>query len=259
MVLLGDIPIATKAIKLLDKREDVTIVGVVCKQQKRKYHNDPWNEAFVYNYVKRKKMPIMTIADLIKQYRKNDLDVAFSCRNSIILRRPFIELFQLGVVNMHGGLLPERRGLNISCHCLIQGDSQGGGTLHYIDDEGIDTGRIISRKTFEIEDTDTSYSVFQKTQKCLWEAFLENIDSILSGSAEGIDQKKYIDQGYHTKYFSGASLDDYRGICLDGMSLEELSRRVRGFDFPGHQPAFVLVKGRKIYLTTREFFKNERK
>jgi len=259
VVLLGDIPIATKALKLLHKKQNVDIVGVVCKEQKRTYHNDPWDEPFVYDYAKDNNLPIKTVNDLLEKYKKNDLDIAFSCRNSIILRKPFIELFRLGVVNMHAGLLPERRGLNISCHCIIQGDLQGGGTLHYIEDEGIDTGSIIAKNAFEIQNEDNSFSVFQKTQKCLWKAFVENIDSILSGTVKTVPQEEYIARGNCPMYFNRKSLEYYREISLEDMTPEELLRRVRGFDFPGHEPAFTVINGVKVYFTTREFYRTERK
>ncbi len=47
---------------------------------------------------------------------------------------------------------------------------KAGGTLHFID-EIIDSGNIIKREEFEIKDTDTSISLFQKNTtsfiKCL--------------------------------------------------------------------------------------------
>jgi hypothetical protein len=43
------------------------------------------------------------------------------------------------------------------------------------------------------------------------------------------------------------------------MTTVEIDRRVRAFDFPGHEPAHFLVDGRKVWLTTRgHLFEEER-
>ncbi len=47
---------------------------------------------------------------------------------------------KIGVLNAHGGILPEYRGMNVMEWSLLQGD-QIGVTVHFIDSK-IDTGQI---------------------------------------------------------------------------------------------------------------------
>jgi methionyl-tRNA formyltransferase len=155
---------------------------------------------------------------------------------------------------MHGGILPARSGLHIANHCIIEGDKQSGGTLHIIN-EAIDAGDLLAREFFDLESTDTSYTVYRKTQYALFKAFEDNIDSIAEETIEAIPQSVYIANGEKKEYFNKHAIDKRKEIDLTTISLEELDCRVRGLDFPGHESAFTMINGNRIYLTTQRFFK----
>src|ERR1700730_5573202 len=63
-----------------------------------------------------------------------------------ILRKQFLDVPRLGVINMHLGLLPEIRGMSSPEWSLLK-DVPVGVTVHYID-SGIDTGSILRRCEF---------------------------------------------------------------------------------------------------------------
>ena len=62
-----------------------------------------------------------------------------------IVRRPLLDLPRLGVVNIHPGLLPEFRGIQPYFWELAERHGRAGATLHLIEDETIDTGRVVAR------------------------------------------------------------------------------------------------------------------
>ena len=130
-----------------------------------------------------------------------------------------------------------------------------GGTLHYIDD-GIDTGPIIATKSFPIGPHDTAFDVFQMTQMSLWQVFLENIENIISDQELSTTQDSLIKLDCPPQYFGRQKLEYRRRVELE-LSPSELYRRVRGCDFPGHEPAYLEIFDKKIFLTTRSFFKSE--
>jgi folate-dependent phosphoribosylglycinamide formyltransferase PurN len=67
---------------------------------------------------------------------------------SVIYRRPVIDLFRLGILNPHIGLLPKYRGRSVMEWSIFMGDPVGI-TTFFIDD-GIDTGpQIILREEFD--------------------------------------------------------------------------------------------------------------
>lgn len=222
VIVFGDLPIATKIVQYLEKMKDVEI-GVVIGNE-RPHNNDPWKDVpLLIDYCLENNIEMYSMEGLLETYKPGELCLGLSCRFSKIIKQPVINLFDNGIINMHGGLLPEFAGLCSVNQTLIHNSKLGGGTLHYID-EGIDTGDIIRRCEFEIEDNDTAYSVFQKTQVVL-EKNLEEIN-------------------YNKK-----DLEKFRCLELKKMTEKEIELRVRAFDFPGYEPAYFLdSNGKKVYL-----------
>jgi Formyl transferase/Prenyltransferase and squalene oxidase repeat len=67
-----------------------------------------------------------------------------------LLRQPLIDLFRLGILNAHMGLLPAFRGVNITEWALLEG-ARVGCTVHWID-SGVDTGPILAMREVDIAD-----------------------------------------------------------------------------------------------------------
>ncbi len=83
-------------------------------------------------------------------------DAVLSVRYGKIFPKAFLAIPKRGVINLHSGLLPNYRGVLAVFRALSNGDQQVYGTLHHIDDNTIDTGRIIGTAALP---TDTSKSL----------------------------------------------------------------------------------------------------
>jgi len=79
-----------------------------------------------------------------EQFKSTQPDLVLSIRYGGILREAVIAVPRFGVLNLHSGLLPEYKGVMATFRAMLNGDEEIGMTLHYIDDSGIDTGRIIA-------------------------------------------------------------------------------------------------------------------
>lgn len=84
-------------------------------------------------------------------------DLILSVRFGLILKKPALEVPKLGVLNLHSGLLPQYRGIMATFWSMLRDESHIGCTLHRIQDEGIDTGDILSTHPIK---TDFSLSYF---------------------------------------------------------------------------------------------------
>lgn len=100
-------------------------------------------------------------------------DWSFVCSYSMILPKRLLELPPLGTINLHAGLLPEYRGANVLNWVLVNGESETGITVHYMD-EGIDTGDIILRERVPVAWDDTALSLQGKLTQ-LWPRLLERL------------------------------------------------------------------------------------
>ena len=83
--------------------------------------------SFVHNSSKTK--------NLLKKL-KPSLGLIFGSR---ILNKEIIEMFKVGILNLHPGLLPENRGLNTIQNAILKNIPQAV-TLHFINNE-IDMGK----------------------------------------------------------------------------------------------------------------------
>lgn len=247
VIVFGDLPIATKIVQYLEKMKDVEI-GVVIGNE-RPHNNDPWKDVpLLIDYCLENNIEMYSMEGLLETYKLGELCLGLSCRFSKIIKQPVINLFDNGIINMHGGLLPEFAGLCSVNQTLIHNSKLGGGTLHYID-EGIDTGDIIRRCEFEIEDNDTAYSVFQKTQVVLEKNLEEIIPLAIRGKVKTKTMEQYIKEGHESHYYNKKDLEKFRCIELKKMTEKEIELRVRAFDFPGYEPAYFLdSNGKKVYL-----------
>lgn len=75
--------------------------------------------------------------------RQQQADVIVTLFHQIV-KNPLIKLARLGVVNLHPGLLPQFRGIQPYFWELSEDFGQAGVTLHLIEDENIDTGRLLA-------------------------------------------------------------------------------------------------------------------
>ncbi len=246
VIIFGDLPIATKVTIDLLKRKNVELIGVVTSGKKFN-NNDPWeNTPTLGEFAKLNKIQILSLKNLSSV--KSRFDIGFSCRFSQILTAKIIKKFSQGIINFHGGLLPECAGLFSSCHSILLKHKKGGGTLHYVDSR-VDTGNIIKRKEFKINKKDTSISVFKKTQVVLLKAYYEVAESIINGNNLSVSQKEFIAKGIERNYFNKNSLKGKKKIKINS-SKDDILRVVRAFDHPNHEPAYMKINGIKVYLST---------
>jgi methionyl-tRNA formyltransferase len=68
----------------------------------------------------------------------------------------------LGVLNIHPSLLPKYRGADPIIQVLLNGESETGVTVYFIESELIDSGKIVLQEKLEIDSTDTGGSLRKK-------------------------------------------------------------------------------------------------
>ena len=249
IVVFGDLPIATKVCMWISGQSSLELVGCVSSNPMA-HNNDPWKDIpMLRDYCISNNIPLYSYEEFKDDFPKKSLDLGLCCRYNKIIKKDEIDIFRIGIINMHGGLLPEFAGPYSCNYSVLFNSKKGGGTLHWID-AGIDTGDIIRRCEFDIENNDTGYTVFQKTQKVLLENMIDIILPILDGKmTEYIAQKELLDKGYEHHYFNLKSIEKYKKINISDTQ-ENIVRTVRAFDFPGYEPAYIECGDSKLYLRT---------
>lgn len=104
-----------------------------------------------------------------------------------IFGRELIHVPRLGCINVHGALLPQYRGLHAHNWTIVNGETETGATIHYID-QGVDSGDIIAQSRVEITLADDAFTVREKVTKTAPPLLLETVRQIEEGSAPRLKQ-----------------------------------------------------------------------
>jgi methionyl-tRNA formyltransferase len=118
-----------------------------------------------------------------------DLLVSVSCPQ--IFRRPLIELAPLGVLNIHGAILPQYRGVLPSFWMLANGERQAGVSIYFVNEQ-IDAGDRCGLTIFDITPADTLDSFLQRSKRVAADLLLEVLSKVQAGTAsrEPLDLKE---------------------------------------------------------------------
>lgn len=243
IVVFGTIPMAAEVLRFFDAREDCDVVGVVTSDSPIAEWRIAQTRTPVPDVADRFGIDVMDHSDVVAV----DPDLGFTVRYNRILAEDVLNAFSDGVVNFHGGHLPEYRGVDAATHVLLNGEAWHGATLHYLD-SGVDTGPVIGRKRCRVDPKDTSYSLYLKGERLLWSLFVNNIDVILNENVDPVPQNE-LESDREPRNYHRKDLQGEREVNPNADPAEQL-RRIRAFDFPTHDPAFMSIGGETVELRT---------
>lgn len=107
---------------------------------------------------------------------------------SRILQPHIFRIPRIGVLNVHPGLLPEYRGVDVIAWA-IRNDDPLGVSVHWVD-AGIDTGPIVARVRFAVEHGDTLSSLRQRGDTLAAQLTADVVAAIAAGErVESVEQQ----------------------------------------------------------------------
>ena len=131
------------------------------------------------------------IQSIIKSYKINFGIIA----GSRIIKKNIIQLFPLGILNLHPGILPDCRGLD-SILWSIYNKNKLGVSAHLIDDK-IDSGRLVIKKIFAPSQNDTIFDIYQNVYKLQLQLLSISYNLIQENS-----EYKFLEKGPYNTYMS---------------------------------------------------------
>lgn len=142
-----------------------------------------------------------------------------------LIKPPLLCIPKMGFINLHPSLLPEYRGMSPQHWPIINGDSEAGITIHYVD-EGTDTGNIILQKRFPLQGNEYVADLQKIWIKLYQTVMVEAIEKIITCEPT-ISQKGMIGSYY------GRLTDEDCQIDQDG-TVQQAYNLVRGVGLPYH-------------------------
>ncbi|MBQ6840990.1 MAG: methionyl-tRNA formyltransferase [Bacilli bacterium] len=123
-------------------------------------------------------------------------DIIITCAYGQIIPKSILDIPRLGCINVHASLLPEYRGAAPMQWAILDGKTETGVTLMYMD-EGMDTGDMISKMTCEILPEDTIGSLHDKLSLVGKELLSKELPNIVNGTNDR--EKQDNDKATYTK------------------------------------------------------------
>lgn len=165
-----------------------------------------------------------------------------------IIPKEILEIPVQKTVAVHESLLPQYRGFAPINWVIINGESQTGVTLFFLDD-GVDTGDIIDQITIPISKDETASQIYQKTKQASVNILIKNLDNLKKGSARATKQI----EGRASYCAARTPEDGMIDWRLDSIKIFNTIRALSS-PYPG---AFSLYKNKKIIIQQARLATNQ--
>ncbi len=235
VAFFGSIPLASTCLQYISNQKNLEIIAVVTEP------TDPppwWDPPYVADMAKELGLEVLEMDDV----RQLPIDIIFVVGYNKVLKKDIINIPKDGVINIHLAPLPEYRGRNSPAHAIMNGETEYGVTIHYID-EGVDTGPIIADSRFDIAPDMTARELYKRSELEAFELFKATFPSIVNGTVTTSPQ------GEGKYYFKKGSLP-HNEVDLS-WSPEYICNFVRAMTFPPFERPYILIDGRKFYLSIK--------
>lgn len=242
--LLGSLGVAVACLEWLRSRPEFHVAAVVCSQDPPKAWRIATKDRDMQLAARELCVPIVTLGEMCEL----GLDIGLSVRFHQILRRRHLGSFRLGVVNLHGSILPEMRGSMCDAMAIIEDRSEFGAVLHWMD-EGIDSGAVLAEARFPIRRTDTVFDLFTRSNQEGLRLIRENLLDIATGRITGEEQAvACARRGIVSRTYRTADVMCRKEI-RGAQDPDHLWNVARAFQFPGYPPAGIVTANGRINLT----------
>lgn len=189
VVFLGTPEFAVPSLDAL--YEHAEVVGAVCQPDRERDRKGRIIEGAVKRRAEELGIPVYQFEkirrDGVETLRALAPDLMITCAYGQILSQEILDIAPLGVLNVHGSVLPKYRGSAPIQRALINGDKKTGVTIMKTD-IGMDTGAILSMEELEINGDDYVGDLYEKLSCVGADLLIKTLDGYLSGEIIPVPQ-----------------------------------------------------------------------
>ena len=184
---LGTPTFATPILEALNEKYEICLVVTKVDQVVKK--------KVVYSPVKQKALELglkvitpTNLKEVASDIINCGADVLITAAYGMFIPSLILNKFKYKI-NVHGSLLPKRRGGAPIQRSLIEGDKLTGITIMEMAPK-MDSGKIYAKKEYEILDSDNNTSLFEKLSLIGRDLLLETLPAIVDGTIKGTPQNE---------------------------------------------------------------------
>ncbi len=160
-----------------------------------------------------------------QQLAQYNADIMVVVAYGLLLPEVILTTPHLGCINVHGSILPKWRGAAPIQRSLEAGDEKTGVTIMQMD-KGLDTGAMILTAECNIEDTDTSASLYEKLANLGPNALIDTLALMAQSNYQASDHNVAQNSSQATY---AHKLDKAEAELNWQLSASELHRKVRAY------------------------------
>lgn len=199
----------------------VNIVGVLGPKKDHSMFND------FRNFVLSRRLNYIDYDELdeeqlINKIKALNIDVAVVCSFNYKIPKVLMNAVKDGFINVHPSMLPKYRGGNPYSRVLMNGETETGVTIHFMD-ENFDTGDIIAQKAYHIHSKATMGTLFNELNVLGIELLLQVLQAYEVQELPRIKQPV-------GDFISGKGLDEREIFINYNKTAEEIERFVRALN-----------------------------
>src|SRR5262245_23656939 len=109
------------------------------------------------------RVPAVNAPPFVASLRARAVDLLVSVACPQVLRADILAVPPKGAINLHGGLLPDYRGLLPTFWALANGETHTGASVHYMT-ERLDEGAVLLQERVPIRPDDTVHTLVRRTK-----------------------------------------------------------------------------------------------
>jgi methionyl-tRNA formyltransferase len=248
-LLLGMTGFGNSAAEALNQQENVDLIAILTgKRQERPFPYYPCEH--LHEMALKNGIPVH---EGLRIKEKPTFDFIHSLSPDLIVVSTFtqvitkavIQIPKFGVINIHPSLLPRYRGPTPTAWSLLNGEEETGISIHFIEDETIDSGRLIVQSRMKILPEDTDGTLRHKLAELSRAALSRAIDRVLTTDHASFPPQ---DESLAT-VFRKRTIQDAE-ISAD-RPFKEIINRIRAMTpYPG---AYVMHRNLKYPVASAEF------
>ncbi|HAK87929.1 MAG: methionyl-tRNA formyltransferase [Nitrospirae bacterium GWB2_47_37] len=191
LIFFGTPNFAVPSLKaLIDAGEDVALVVTQPDKVKGRGHilsAPPVKELALAHDIKVVQPAKIRDEDFYKELRAINPEFIIVVAYGRILPKEILEMPKFNCINVHASLLPKYRGAAPIQHALLNGEKKTGITTMLIN-EKLDTGDILLQREIEIENDDTSETLFERLSGLGANILIETIKGVREGNIKPVPQ-----------------------------------------------------------------------
>ncbi|MEI8139281.1 MAG: methionyl-tRNA formyltransferase [bacterium] len=187
ILFMGSAGFACPCLETLLRNNQDEVVGVVTQPDRPKGRNLQLSSCPVKTYLGSHQIPVLSpekinTSESLAAIRTLHPDLMVVVAYGQLLKSALLEMAPLGIINVHGSLLPKYRGAAPIQWAVANGDTISGVTTMYLN-ERMDAGDMILKRELPIDPADTGGSYHDKLALVGAELLNDTVDLIRQGRA----------------------------------------------------------------------------